>query len=112
MLGFKAEIFVDPSNADAFIAALKPAADKAFAEPECTLFQAYQVDDEPGHFVLIENWTEDKEWLMTASLPNVTFAKQVTKPYYKPYLDATEPMFVKPRQITAFKVLDMGGSKM
>jgi len=74
MLGFKAEIFVDPSNADAFIAALKPAADKAFAEPECTLFQAYQVDDEPGHFVLIENWTEDKEWLMTASLPNVTFA--------------------------------------
>jgi len=74
MLGSKAEIFVNPSNADAFVAALKPAADKAFAEPECTFFQAYQVDNEPGHFVLIENWTEDKEWLMTVSSQNVTFA--------------------------------------
>ncbi|KAL8981091.1 MAG: hypothetical protein Q9205_004017 [Flavoplaca limonia] len=70
-------IYIDPSNRTAFLEAFKPCFDAVRAEKECLFFEIYSDPDDAGHF----SWA------------------QITKDYYKPYLAATEPMFIKPREV-------------
>ncbi|KAL9037493.1 MAG: hypothetical protein Q9180_003683 [Flavoplaca navasiana] len=83
-------IYIDPSNRAAFLEAFKPCFEAVRAEKECLFFEIYSDPEDAGHFSWVENWSKDKEWFMTA---------QITKDYYKPYLAATEPMFIKPREV-------------
>ncbi|KAI0164446.1 hypothetical protein GGR52DRAFT_559881 [Hypoxylon sp. FL1284] len=93
-------VHIAPENVDRFIAAFKPVFDLVVAEPECTFFQVYQSPEEPGKLSWVENWSKDTQWLVE---------HQITKPYYKEYLEITEPMFLKPREAT---ILQPFGSEL
>ena len=58
-------ITVAPENAEKFLALLKPCFDAVTAEPECLFFEVFQDPEEPGSFRFVENWSKDKEWLIT-----------------------------------------------
>lgn len=88
------DVTVAPENVDKFLAAFKPCYEAVIAEPENTFFEVFQEADQPGHFRIVENWSKGKDWFM---------AVQLTKDYYKPYLEATESMWIKPRE---FKLMD------
>ncbi|KAJ5161955.1 hypothetical protein N7492_007347 [Penicillium capsulatum] len=100
MSGFSlhVNIYIDPSNVDTFFEHFKPVYDKVIAEPECRFFEVYQAPDEPGQLSWVENWAATPQWFME---------NQITKEYYKGYLAATEPLFVKPRE---YKLLNRLGA--
>ncbi|KAL8726193.1 MAG: hypothetical protein Q9166_006866 [cf. Caloplaca sp. 2 TL-2023] len=87
-------IYISPVNRNAFLEAFKPCFEAVVAEPECTYFELFNDPDDEGHLAWVENWTEGKKWFLT---------QQMTKDYYKPYLEATEPMFVKPREVAFYE---------
>ncbi|KIY69087.1 hypothetical protein CYLTODRAFT_442885 [Cylindrobasidium torrendii FP15055 ss-10] len=92
-------IFIAPSDLQAFWEALEPAYQAVIAEKECTQFEISVSEDKEKdevtiHFV--ESWAASLEWLTTV---------QSRKPYYKPYLEATEKMFKRPREGKIFKRL-------
>ncbi|OAQ60544.1 antibiotic biosynthesis monooxygenase domain-containing protein [Pochonia chlamydosporia 170] len=86
-------ITIDPSNVDAFLAAFRPVYEAVVAEPDCSFFEVFYSLDEPGVFRFVENWNKSREWFLE---------NQLTKEYYKPYLDITEPMWIKPRTFNFF----------
>ncbi|KAI4253867.1 MAG: hypothetical protein L6R42_007413 [Xanthoria sp. 1 TBL-2021] len=83
-------IHIHPSNRAAFLEHFKPCFEAVRAEKECTFFEVFSDPEDEGHLCWVENWSRGRDWFMTV---------QITKDYYKPYLAATEPMFVKPREI-------------
>ncbi|KAF7354550.1 Antibiotic biosynthesis monooxygenase domain-containing protein [Mycena sanguinolenta] len=87
------KVVVAPENAAKFLSHFKPAYERALAEPECAYFLFGQKHDEPGVFQWTEGWTKDPAWFMK---------EQITKDYYKPYLEATEPLFIKEREAEIF----------
>ncbi|KAL9062525.1 MAG: hypothetical protein Q9157_008844 [Trypethelium eluteriae] len=89
-------ITIDPRNEEAFLQALKPAFDAASAEPENTFSQVYRNSDKPGQFKFVENWNASKEWLIEV---------QLQKGYYKPYADATRPMWIEPLKLEFYDQL-------
>ncbi|KAF2751192.1 hypothetical protein M011DRAFT_473700 [Sporormia fimetaria CBS 119925] len=91
------EITVAPENVDKFLEALKPCYEAVIAEEKCTFFEVFHSAENPGVFKFVENWDATVEWLM---------ANQLNKPYYKPYLEATEPMWIKPRTHHIWEVLE------
>lgn len=93
------DITVAPESVDKFLEILKPLFDLVAAEPECTFYEVFHDPDNPGHFRFVENWSKDKEWFM---------AHQLTKEYYKPYLEGTEPLWIKPREFKFFDRLPAG----
>ena len=96
------DITVAPENVDKFLGLLKPCFELVVAEPECTFFEVFHDTENPGRFRFVENWSKDKEWFMT---------HQVTKEYYKPYLEATEPLWIKPREFKFFDRLPAGWTR-
>jgi quinol monooxygenase YgiN len=105
-------ITVDPSNIDAFLAAFRPCYEAVTAEPDCTYFEVFHSLDEPGVFRFVENWSKSPEWFRevicgSPAIYNLltTYAtqNQLTKEYYKPYLEATQPMWVKDRKLNFFE---------
>ncbi|OTB09237.1 hypothetical protein M426DRAFT_7250 [Hypoxylon sp. CI-4A] len=89
-------VHIAPENVDKFLAAFKAIFDVVSAEPECLFFQVYKSPSEPGKLSWVENWSKDGQWFME---------HQITKPYYKEYLEFTEPMFLKPREATVLELL-------
>ncbi|KAL7904766.1 hypothetical protein GGI35DRAFT_194646 [Trichoderma velutinum] len=87
-------ITIDPANTTAFLAAFRRIYEIVAAEPECTYFEVFQSLEEPGVFRFVENWSKDVQWFKEV---------QLTKEYYTPYLEATEPMWIKPRSIKYFE---------
>ncbi|KAJ5673518.1 hypothetical protein N7507_002645 [Penicillium longicatenatum] len=85
------KVYIDPSNVEKFLEHFKPVYDAVVKEPECRFFELYQDPADPGTLTWVENWHV---------LPN-----QMTKDYYGPYLAATEPMFVKPREFKIYNRL-------
>ncbi|KAL5337369.1 hypothetical protein BJX70DRAFT_245006 [Aspergillus crustosus] len=92
-LSLHVNISIAPENLPRFFEALKPAFEKVTAEPECTFFEIYQDPQNPGELSWVENWSASVEWLVEV---------QLKREYYKPYLEITEPMFLRPRE---FKLL-------
>ncbi|KAL4786805.1 glycoside hydrolase superfamily [Aspergillus varians] len=82
-------LFIAEENVEKFFEAFRPVYEKVIAEPECTFFELYQSQSDPGEISLVENWSASVEWLMGV---------QIKKDYYLPFFEATEPMFVKPRE--------------
>jgi quinol monooxygenase YgiN len=87
-LSLHVHITVAPENAELFLSHLKPCYDVVSAEPECIFFEVFQNPAAPGDFKFVETWNASPEWFQTV---------QLTKDYYKPYLAATEPLWIKPR---------------
>ncbi|KAJ5991873.1 hypothetical protein N7451_007597 [Penicillium sp. IBT 35674x] len=77
------KIYIDPSNVEKFFEHFKPVYDAVVKEPACRFFEVYQDPENPGTLT----WN------------------QMTKAYYEPYLAATEPMFVKPREFKIYNRL-------
>ncbi|KAF2189254.1 hypothetical protein K469DRAFT_683683 [Zopfia rhizophila CBS 207.26] len=96
-LSLHVKITMAPENAKAFLEALNPVYDAVVAEPENTFFEVYQSAEEPGVFKFVENWNATREWMVNV---------QLKKDYYKPYLEATKPMFIKPREIEMWDRMD------
>ncbi|KAH7324978.1 hypothetical protein B0I35DRAFT_449760 [Stachybotrys elegans] len=86
-------VTISPENVTRFFEFFKPVYEAVIAEPECSFFEVYQSPEDPGALHWVENWSQSVEWLIKV---------QLTKPYYQEYLEATEPMFIKPRE---FKVV-------
>ena len=86
-------IQVAPHNADAFLEALRPCWASVVAEKENLLFEVFQDPETPGLFRFVELWTEGKQWF---------YDVQSQKPYYKPYLDKTVPMWIADRKLLAW----------
>ncbi|KAH7418592.1 hypothetical protein BKA64DRAFT_763072 [Cadophora sp. MPI-SDFR-AT-0126] len=82
------KITIDPKDRSTFLQYFKPAYEAVIAEPECAYFFVGENAQEPGVFRWTEGWTRDVGWFME---------NQITKPYYEPYLKATEPLFTSPR---------------
>lgn len=90
-------VTVAPSAIDEFFKYFKPAYDAVVAESECRFFTVGLDPKEPGAIFWTEGWTKDTEWFMSV---------QFKKDYYKPYLEATEPMFVKESTyMSTFRIL-------
>ncbi|KAI5923130.1 hypothetical protein F4810DRAFT_670514 [Camillea tinctor] len=96
-MSLQVTVHIAPENVDKFLAAFKPVFDKVAAEPECLFFEVYRSPEEPGKISWVENWSKGKEWFLK---------HQITKEYYKDYLNATEPLFIKPRES---RVLERAG---
>ncbi|KAJ5523851.1 hypothetical protein N7494_010501 [Penicillium frequentans] len=90
------KIYIDPSNVGKFLEHFKPVYDAVVKEPECRFFELYQDPANPGTLTWVENWNATTQWFME---------NQMTKAYYEPYLAATEPMFVKPREFKIYNRL-------
>ncbi|UKZ76910.1 hypothetical protein TrVFT333_004625 [Trichoderma virens FT-333] len=87
-------ITIDPANISAFLAAFRPVYKAVVAEPDCTYFEVFHSLEEPGVFRFVENWSKDPQWFKE---------NQLTKAYYIPYVEATEPMWIKPRSLKFFE---------
>lgn len=82
-------VFVDPSNVEACIAALSPVAKRFRDDPECLFCELSQNPNDSGHLRVAHGWTKDSEWWMK------TYMQQ---PWFKEYVEKTKPMWVKPRE--------------
>ncbi|CAG8949538.1 hypothetical protein HYFRA_00007770 [Hymenoscyphus fraxineus] len=95
-LSLEVTVTIAPENVPKFFESFKPAYEAVIAEPECTFFEVFIDPDQPGVIHWVEGWKKDKMWLLGV---------QMQKDYYKPYLAATEPMFLKPREFKVFEKL-------
>ncbi|KAH9212860.1 hypothetical protein DL95DRAFT_524799 [Leptodontidium sp. 2 PMI_412] len=91
------KVTFDPKDRDTFLKYFKPAYDAVIAEPECAYFFIGENIQEPGVFRWTEGWTKDIAWFM---------AEQINKPYYEPYLKATEPLFTSERVAEVYTPLE------
>ncbi|GAB7340880.1 hypothetical protein MBLNU457_7235t1 [Dothideomycetes sp. NU457] len=98
--GFSLQITVHikPENVERFLQEFNPIFELVIREPECVLFEVFQSPEDPGTLSWVENWSESPEWF---------FEHQLPKAYYKPYLEATEPMFIAPREIKVLNRLPL-----
>ncbi|KAL9596080.1 MAG: hypothetical protein Q9219_006028 [cf. Caloplaca sp. 3 TL-2023] len=101
-ISFHVTITVDPSNADEFLRRSKPTLDLIAAEPLCLFFQVFQAAAQPGRFKIVENWKMTREQF---------FNEQMTKAYYKPYEEATKPLWIEERTGEAFDLLPTGWAR-
>ena len=110
-------VYFKPEDVPKFFEHFKSIFEKVTAEPDCVYFEIFQDPEDPGKISWIENWDKSPAWMMEVYtiLPTTrlqvliltTGKHQISKEYYKPYFEATEPMFVKPRE---FKILKRVGS--
>lgn len=83
-------IYVAPSDVDSFLQVMKETSYAGvIREPECFIFEVLYDKNEPGVLRLIEGWTEGKDWCEQV---------QMKKPYYAPYMEKAEKMWIKPRE--------------
>jgi hypothetical protein len=52
----QATLFFAPEDTPRVLEALKPVYEQTIAEPECLSFQVYQLRDDPGQILLVEDW--------------------------------------------------------
>ncbi|KAK5175339.1 uncharacterized protein LTR77_000477 [Saxophila tyrrhenica] len=89
-------VYFAPSDLPKFWEAFKPIFDVVVNEPKIVYFEVFEDPAEPGKVSWIENWDGSPKWFMTEFMPS-------RMEYYKPYLEATEPLFVKPREFSIKK---------
>ncbi|KAF4835848.1 hypothetical protein CGCSCA4_v011000 [Colletotrichum siamense] len=93
---FHVTVHVRPRDVARFLEAAEPTIERMKREPELMHFEMYQVHDSPGTITWIEKWSEPVDWIMK---------HQMTKDYYNEYFDATEPFYVKPRELRVMSSL-------
>jgi quinol monooxygenase YgiN len=82
-------VFVDPSNAEDYIALADPIAKRIRSEPECLFCELSQNPNDKGHLRIVHGYTKGSEWWMETYMQ---------KPWFKEYLEKAKPMWVKPRE--------------
>ncbi|KAI0017688.1 hypothetical protein F4780DRAFT_575300 [Xylariomycetidae sp. FL0641] len=87
-------VYVKPESVEKFMAAAKSIFDLVSSEPECLFFEVYISAQEPGKISWVENWSKSAAWF---------FANQINKEYYKGYMETTEPMYIKPREMEFYE---------
>ncbi|KIY64837.1 hypothetical protein CYLTODRAFT_492787 [Cylindrobasidium torrendii FP15055 ss-10] len=90
-------IVVRPADLEKFWKGLEISASRVIEEKECTLFEISYLENKEKDQVdiyLYEAWTCTVEWFNEV---------QMNKPYYKPYLEATEKLWKRPREMTISK---------
>lgn len=95
------QMTIRTSDAEAFLAAMKPAYDAVLQEPECAFFNLGQ--RHPLNPLTGEPSTGEGETVISFSEGwNCTLDHfrdvQLKKEYYGPYQAATQPMYTKPRK--------------
>ncbi|KAH7042004.1 hypothetical protein B0J12DRAFT_218725 [Macrophomina phaseolina] len=90
---------IQPDKVDEFLSHFYAAFEKVAAEPECLSFEVFRVQGEPNKIKWVENWSMSTEWFMQ---------HQATKPYMKPYTEATDKLLVGEKQ---WEVWERFGSK-
>ena len=63
-ISLQVTVWIAPENKAAFLAAAKPIIESVTAEPECTYFEVFEAEDEPGCIHWVENWDQTSKWLM------------------------------------------------
>ncbi|KAF6807836.1 hypothetical protein CMUS01_14030 [Colletotrichum musicola] len=96
---FHVTVHVAPRDVARFLRAAEPTIERMKRESELMYFEMYQVHDSPGTITWIEKWSEPLDWIMK---------HQMTKQYYNDYFDATEPLYVAPREL---KILSSFGPR-
>jgi quinol monooxygenase YgiN len=86
-------IRISPPDIPAFLDALRPCWQACAKEPELIYFDVFHSPSEPGKFRFVEVWTKDEKWFNE---------HQLTKSYYGPYTEVTEPMWIQPREMEFF----------
>ncbi|KAL1639884.1 hypothetical protein SLS58_007471 [Diplodia intermedia] len=80
---------IKPDKVDEWLAQFWPAFDTVSAEPECLSFEVFRYPDQPNKIKWVENWSKSVEWFME---------HQITKPYMKQYMEATDPLLLGERE--------------
>lgn len=62
------DIYVDPSRLDEFQGPMTEIAQKCAKEPQCSMFNVYRDEKEPGRHTIVEHWDMTPEQFMTVSL--------------------------------------------
>jgi quinol monooxygenase YgiN len=63
-LSIHVKVTVDPSNAAAFLEALKPTYQNVIAEPLNIFAEVYKDENVPGVFKFVENWNATVDHMM------------------------------------------------
>lgn len=82
-------VFVHPSNVEAFIALAGPIAKRFRGESECLFCELSQNPNDKGHVRIVHGWTKGSEWWMETYMQ---------EPWFKEYIEKAKPMWVKPRE--------------
>ncbi|KAF4952294.1 hypothetical protein FSARC_12682 [Fusarium sarcochroum] len=56
-------VYLKPEDVPKFFEYFRPVYDKVVAEPECTFFEVYQSQEDPGTIRWVENWSRTVDWL-------------------------------------------------
>jgi quinol monooxygenase YgiN len=83
-------IFIKPECREEYLEALRTVLPLARSEPSCVSLRAHEMADEPGTFVLVEDWRDQDEYLQGV----------LQSDYFQRYLKASEAMYAKPRAVT------------
>jgi hypothetical protein len=68
MLSLHVTVTVAPENVEKFLEIMRPAYDMVITEPECTFFEVFVSDEEPGVLRWVEGWTKDWQWIQEVVL--------------------------------------------
>ncbi|KAF4304103.1 Antibiotic biosynthesis monooxygenase [Botryosphaeria dothidea] len=90
---------IQPDKVDEFLSHFYVAFEKVASEPECLSFEVFRAQGEPNKIKWMENWSKSIEWFMQ---------HQATKPYMKPYMEATDPLLIGEKQ---WEVMERFGGK-
>lgn len=55
-ISLQVTVYIAPENVPKFFEHFKPVFDKVTAEKECTFFEVYQSQEDPGTLSWVENW--------------------------------------------------------
>ncbi|KIW74459.1 hypothetical protein Z517_12399 [Fonsecaea pedrosoi CBS 271.37] len=89
-------LFFAPEHAPLALDACRTLFSEAWKDPRLDFCQVVQDADEPGTIRIQEEWNASRRYLDEV---------QLHKPYYIPYLQATEHLWIKPRVIEIFERL-------
>ncbi|KAF2642430.1 hypothetical protein P280DRAFT_362754, partial [Massarina eburnea CBS 473.64] len=85
---------VKPHLIEDFKAAHRPVWAACAHEPECLLFDVFQVPQKPGQFRFVKVWDASREWFEK---------EQLTKPYYDTLWEESKPTWEKEMEIEYFE---------
>ncbi|KAL2812351.1 hypothetical protein BDW59DRAFT_155302 [Aspergillus cavernicola] len=97
-IGFniQATLFFAPEDIQRVFEALKPVYERTIAEPECLSFQVYQLLDDPGQILLVEDWETPLDCYM---------AERLKVDYMQEFFAIIEPLFIRTQEVKVFNRL-------
>ncbi|KEF57395.1 uncharacterized protein A1O9_05312 [Exophiala aquamarina CBS 119918] len=87
-------LYFAPENVPIALEACKALFEEAWKEPQLDFCQVVQHVDEPGIIRIQEAWNASRKYLDEV---------QLHKSYYAPYLEATQHLWLRPREIQIFE---------